>query len=412
MLSGSEFGLAIIGAGPAGTGPLLSAAKRGKLNSFLDRGVALVEKSACPGGTLGKYDLTANSLGTSFVECLEGPFSPKLFAGVIQNDVTRYLIQNRLRTPRLSLVGQYLSLLGEALRNSLDKHPKAGVFTGTTATAIYLDRGRAIVTCADREICARHVLLAMGGECNISAELASWRDKMITSDDVLVAGGLQKTQLLLPRDARVVIVGGSHSGFCVTNALLYRLPTTDLHVTIICRREPRIFYASRSEADADQYPYAEADVCPFTWRVNRLGGLRFEEKQLWRKLRGRAPADNRVEMRVAPLGDCADLLDDADLIVSATGYRMRLLPVFDRHGGRVRLAESLPLVDERCRLLLADGTPSKLLFGSGLGSGYRPTGSLGGEPSFDGQQNSLWLYQHGIGSIICDECELSELETI
>jgi hypothetical protein len=251
MMSASEFGLAIVGAGAAGTGPLLSAAKQGKLGSFLDRGVALIEKTTCLGGTLGNYDLTANSLGTSFVECLEGPFSPKLFADVIEEDVTRYLFENRLHAPRLSLVGQYLSLLGEALKRMLEKHPKGRVFTSTTATEIVLDDEKVIVKCVDREICTRHVLLAMGGECIRCAALDRWSEKTISSDDVLIAGGLQKTLLLLPRDAQIVILGGSHSGFCVANALLYQLPTTDVHVTIICRREPRIFYATRGEADAD-----------------------------------------------------------------------------------------------------------------------------------------------------------------
>jgi hypothetical protein len=412
MPSGAEFGLAIVGAGPAGTGPLLSAAKLGKLDSFLDPGIALIEKTTCLGGTIGNYDLTANSLGTSFVECLEGPFSPKLFPGVIQDESTRDLFENRLHTPRLPLVGHYISLLGDALRGLLEKHPRSRVFTNTAATAIYLGDETVTVKCADREIRARHVLLAMGGESMRCAALDNWRDKTISSDDVLIAGGLQKTLQLLPGDAQIAIVGGSHSGFCVANALLYRLPTTDVRVTIICRREPRIFYATRGEADADAYPYAEADVCPFTQRVNRLGGLRFEEKELWRKLNGRAPADGRVEMRVARLDDCANLLDNADLIISAVGYRMRTLPIFDRNSNPVRLARNLPLVDERCRLLLADGTPAKRLFGSGLGSGYRPAGMLGGEPSFDGQQNSLWLYQHGIGAIICNACELSDLETL
>jgi hypothetical protein len=412
MPSGAEFGLAIVGAGPAGTGPLLSAAKLGTLDSFLDRGIALIEKSTCLGGTIGNYNLTANSLGTSFVECLEGPFSSELFSSVIQDDSTRDLFENRLHPPRLQLVGHYISLLGDALRGLLEIHPRSRVFTKTAATAIYLDDETVIVKCADREIRARHVLLAMGGESIKCPALDSWRDKTIASDDVLLAGGLQKTLPLLPRDAQIVIVGGSHSGFCVANALLYRLPMKNVRVTILCRREPRIFYATRGEADADAYPYSEADVCPFTHRVNRLGGLRFDEKELWRKLSGRAPADGRAEMRVARLDDCTNLLDRADLIISAVGYRMRTLPIFDRNGNPVELARSSPLVDERCRLLLADGTPAKRLFGSGLGSGYRPTGKLGGEPSFDGQQNSLWLYQHGIGATICNECELSDLETL
>jgi hypothetical protein len=36
----------------------------------------------------------------------------------------------------------------------------------------------------------------------------------------------------------------------------------------------------------------------------------------------------------------------------------------------------------------------------GLGTGYRLPASMGGEPNFDGQANSLWLYQNDIGEVI------------
>ena len=52
------------------------------------------------------------------------------------------------------------------------------------------------------------------------------------------------------------------------------------------------------------------------------------------------------------------------------------------------------------RLLLADGTNLTNLFGIGLGTGYKLPSSMGGEPNFDGQANSLWLYHNDIGAII------------
>ncbi len=46
------------------------------------------------------------------------------------------------------------------------------------------------------------------------------------------------------------------------------------------------------------------------------------------------------------------------------------------------------------------GGPIKGLFGIGLAAGFVPYGKLGGEPSFRGQANGLWLWQNDIGSII------------
>ena len=57
-------------------------------------------------------------------------------------------------------------------------------------------------------------------------------------------------------------------------------------------------------------------------------------------------------------------------------------------------------VGDDCRLRLADGGRLDNVFGIGLGTGYRLSGSMGGEPNFVGQANSLWLYQNDIGAVI------------
>src|ERR1700710_1978431 len=66
------FETVILGGGPAGTGPLVWAAQNGRLGAWLDRGVAVVERSKS-GSSLGQYALNADSPGRSFLECLDGP---------------------------------------------------------------------------------------------------------------------------------------------------------------------------------------------------------------------------------------------------------------------------------------------------------------------------------------------------
>jgi hypothetical protein len=41
-------------------------------------------------------------------------------------------------------------------------------------------------------------------------------------------------------------------------------------------------------------------------------------------------------------------------------------------------------------------------FAIGLAAGFVPTGKLGGEPSFTGQANGLWLWQSDVGGMIVD----------
>ena len=48
------------------------------------------------------------------------------------------------------------------------------------------------------------------------------------------------------------------------------------------------------------------------------------------------------------------------------------------------------------------GTPLPKLYGMGLAAGFVPHGKLGGERSFRGQANGLWLWQSDVGAMIVD----------
>jgi hypothetical protein len=76
--------------------------------------------------------------------------------------------------------------------------------------------------------------------------------------------------------------------------------------------------------------------------------------------------------------------------------------VFGADGRRLTLNAELGgnAVGEQSRLLLSDGSSLPNLFGIGLGTGYKLPTSMGGEPNFDGQANSLWLYHNDIGAIV------------
>ncbi|RZM10963.1 MAG: aminotransferase DegT, partial [Sphingomonas sp.] len=42
-------------------------------------------------------------------------------------------------------------------------------------------------------------------------------------------------------------------------------------------------------------------------------------------------------------------------------------------------------------------------YGIGLAAGFVPWGRLGGEASFSGQANGLWLWQNDVGMMIVDQ---------
>ena len=163
----------------------------------------------------------------------------------------------------------------------------------------------------------------------------------------------------------------------------------------------------RSAALDDLYDVAPGDICPRTQRVNRMGGLRGFGREMWRQVaqRPRTTPEARVvsiDMRRLSTDELGTMIAEAALVVPSFGYRSAMLPVFDADGARLSLNADLGgvAVGEQSRLLLGDGTSVPNLFGIGLGTGYKLPPSMGGEPNFDGQANSLWLYHNDIGAII------------
>jgi hypothetical protein len=237
---------------------------------------------------------------------------------------------------------------------------------------------------------------------------------IMSSDDLMTSDGIDRAKQVLDaqRGRPIVILGGSHSGYSAASMLIQLLPPETLAasgIVVLQRRQPPIFYPSAAEAVADGYTVRIGDICARTKRVNRLGGLRGDGREMWRRINGRpgVAVENRVvchdlsEYRAAKL---RSILEDAALVVTALGYRAATLPIFDSSGSRMSLQADHggPAVDSDCRLLLEQGCPIPGVFGLGLGSGFRPTGMMGGEANFKGQANSLWLYQNDIGAMIHD----------
>ena len=418
----------ILGGGPAGTGALVWAARHGRLGAWLDAGVALVEQSEELGGTLGRYTLNADSRGTSFLECLDGPDCEPLLAGVQADPVAAELENFRAAHPPLELVDRFERRLGAAILAEFDRHPNSHACTGTRAEAIRLqDDGSVAVTAAAGDgrrtvIRAASAVVAVGGRPNGSwseievapgIDLGRWREKIVSSHRLLSQGGPQEVARRLariPGNPRVVVLGGAHSAFSAAWMLLEQIPGVSFGprgVQILHRSEPRPTYVSRAAAHIDFYEFSESDVCQATGRVHRLGGLQGDGREVWRRMHrkpGAEPDDRAVAMPIASLSRAVllDLLTDCDLIVPALGYRLAAPPIYDARGARVPLARTGPSVAPSARLLAEDGAPIPGVFGVGLGSGFLPWGLMAGEESFTGQQNSLWLYQNGLGKLIYD----------
>ena len=406
----------IVGGGPGGLGPLIWAAQQGLLPSWLNRGVVIVEHQAHLGGTLGRFGIHSDSLGGSYLECLEAPHLPATLACLRDDPVTHEMAGYRQGFPPLALVDRFMRRIGSALGAMFTG--QSSLYLRTTAQAVRLQPDGSVTvtaTCPEGSsfvLSARSAILAMGGRQHCPQVAVPSERHVIPSDQLLTVEGLRDANELMAvaGSKRILILGGSHSAYAAAGALL-ELPAAQQlargQVVIVQRREPRIFYPDQDAARHDGYDVAPGDICPRTQRVNRMGGLRGYGRETWRQITDRPglqPETRVVRMALQDLSamELRTAIDTAALVVPCFGYRSVTLPVFDSNGERFELNADKGgiAVGDDCRLLTADQRKLPNLFGIGLGTGYRLPASMGGEPNFDGQANSLWLYQNDIGATI------------
>jgi hypothetical protein len=419
----------IVGAGPGGTGALVWAAQHGRLDDWLAKGVTIVDRQPHLIGSIGDYIINSDSLGGMYLEIFHTPSGRKIFAALRSHPATRRLEEMRHGFPPLNIVGRHFRNVGAALEGCIARSGVSQFRASTEVEALRLRPDGSIAAdsvdaAGNRELLvSRTAIMAIGGTQDqnriFSRDLLpgfrlspEYTNKLLFSDQLFRHAGLARAATLLNAAVhpKVVILGGSHSAFSAAWLLTSRTAVSfgDGDIKILLRRSPRIFYPNRAAAEADGMTVTDDDICPNTKGVNRLGGLRGDGREIWRRIDGRPGCDLERRVRLIPLSselsaaDLRAMLDDATVIVAAFGYRAETLPVFGVDGRRLALNADRggTAVARDGSMLLCDGGTIPNLFGIGLGNGYRPWGHMGGEPNFDGQANSLWLYQNHIGEVV------------
>jgi len=392
-----------------------------------------VEQSGSVGdGTIGRWCINSDSTAFTFADCLAGAPDSEL-AALRSHPLTKEFVEVGAGTVPLPRAGEFLGLVGQAMNEVIAASPNGRVLKGYRAVSTrrtstgWLTLIKDIESGRERTIDSRNVVLATGahqpverlrGEVVAGVNLVErCGERLLQSGEVVSTEGFAAVGARLAglgRPPRVAIVGGSTSAAAIAFALLNRMPGVTFGpggLTILHRRPLRIFYPNVEAALADGYTeFGPDDICPVSGRVFRLSGFRLDSRELMMRARGIGgrPAEPRLQLHRLGVDDAASLalLDNADLVIAALGYRPRALPVFDEAGERVCLqSETGPqarLVDNDCRVMDASGNPLPHLFAIGLAAGFVPYGKLGGEPSFRGQANGLWLWQNDVGALIAD----------
>lgn len=407
-----HFGLVFCGGGPAALGPIITAARSGRLGELLDRGIALVEPGPLGPGGLAHYRIGANSLGGPFLECLDGLPGTGPFAALRDLPETRLLREHADDHPPLSVVAPFLTRLGAVVGALLEAHPRCAVFADRAEAVRLTADGVVVTTGSGRELGARRAVLATGGrplggyadaEVVPGLELAPHRDKVRHSSSLIDARHTPPAVR-----GKAVVVGGSHSAWSAVDLLL--AGEAD-EVTVIHRTGLRLFYDGADAARADGYAFdPELDVCPLNGRVNRYGGLRGRAHELARAALG-LPGADPAPVRLLRAGDPQDAeaahkaLAEADVIVMANGFEAALPPLSRADGTALTPATGPTgtVVTDRGHLVDTEGAAHPRLVAYGLGAGLAPSADIGGEPSYARRADGVWLYQHDIGEIVLDD---------
>lgn len=423
----------VIGGGPAGTAMLTAASKRGTLIDLAASGMVMVERDSVIGrGRIGDYGITSDSTATTFLSAVKDNPHPEIAALVdhpAARAVRRYSDTEGVPLPEVGpLVRATADRLGAIVTGAGGR-----ILTGHEAVEARM-RGDGLWTVTLRRLadgatieqCTRSVVIATGGHQPID-RMATQQvagvpiarvhgDKLVQSDRALAVGGLDLIGDLLAgrRAPRIAVIGGSTSAIATIAMLLKARPGFAFGegaLTLLHRRPLRPFYHSIAAAEAEGFTdFGPDDICPVSGFVYRLAGFRLEARELVLRMLGvdgRAPEPRVRTHRITGDDDMAarELLDRADLIIAALGYRPFALPLIGADGAAIALNADRggAMVDRHCRVTDADGAPVPGVYGIGLAAGFVPWGALGGEPSFRGQANGLWQWQNDVGAMIVDQ---------
>jgi hypothetical protein len=432
MLFERNFKTIIVGGGPAGLAILLSAHRSGRLKQLLADGLLILEQDTTLGrGSIGNYTIDSDSTGDTFLDPLRKG-DEELLHCILETPVARRIADAGPRAIPLRDAGELLELIGRAMQAIVARYPRSSVQTSCTAEKAQrgFDNRWRITTHGpagyQRIYRADHLVLATGAtqpwkrlqqESIAGVSVVNrWGNRLMQSNEVIRRGGLLRVSTLLEHveTPRVAILGGSTSAMAVSQSLLHRMPDVtfgECGITLFHRRPLRVYYTSPEEALAEGYTeFGAQDLCPVTNRVYRLAGLRLSSRELLMRVQGiggRLPEPRmRMHLLTGDDPEAIQWIDSAHLVIAAFGYRPRGLRMVDCDGREIRtLAEtgpSAPMVDCRCRVMNEHGEPIGGVYGIGLAAGFVPRGELGGEPSFLGQANGLWLWQTDVGALIVD----------
>ncbi|NHB90051.1 hypothetical protein [Photorhabdus tasmaniensis] len=387
------YDIVMCGAGPANISLIPDLLKDEAVKHCL-----ILEKTEMVGsGALKKYKITANSLGSVFLEKFDG-CDDELSQYIRSTSEWEYFSANKDKPVELRFVGQYLERIAGFIQEN-NYGDRFGVLTGAEVKKIKQnENGDYDITYhknnEDYIVSTRKVLFNIGGIPNESRLLHNSNN--ITSGDFIK--GIYDEVINEGDIKSISILGSSHSSVSCLIRLTEQLKFTG-KINVLVNKDFKLFFDSPASAESYGYDFIQEDICPLSGRVNRYSGLRYDSFVFAQEIKARKHKNISILNISEISGDeVIQRINCDDLLIHCTGYHTKLVEIIDKNNIPIELKSDKYglLTNEKLNPISTSDETLNNFHTFGLGSGVKTGGEIGGEINFHGRIDGVWVYQHVI----------------
>ncbi|NHB61046.1 SidA/IucD/PvdA family monooxygenase [Photorhabdus sp. RW14-46] len=391
------YDVVMCGAGPANISLIPDLLKDEAIKNCL-----ILEKTEMVGsGSLKKYKITANSLGSVFLEKFDG-CDDELSQYIRSTSEWEHFSANKDKPVELRFVGQYLERIARFIQEN-KYGDRFNILTEAEVKKIKQnEEGNYDITYhknnEDYIVSARKVLFNIGGNPNESRLLHNSNN--ITSGDFIK--GFYDEVINKGDVKSISILGSSHSSVSCLIRLIEQLEFAG-KINVFVNKDFKLFFDSPSSAESYDYDFTQEDICPLSNRVNRYSGLRYDSFAFAQELKERKYKNISI-LNISEISDdeIIKLINCDDLLIHCTGYHSKLVEIIDKNNIPLEFKSDRYglLTNEKLSPISTSGEVLNNFHTFGLGSGVKTGGENGGEASFHGRIDGVWVYQHVIYDIV------------
>lgn len=370
----------VVGFGPAAQGLLIAADRLNLIDSVLSD-VHFIDSRGADQITRDvglNYNITSNSPANEFLNSIS---RSGIYRDIFEHQSAINILISKTGVIPLTLVSELLSIIakkniqlltGNSSGRSLLFNTKVTSMVrnidGTYTT--YDDFGAPILT-------SDYVVLANGASQDKGffhklgqsfKDIDLGKKHLVQSDDFLSANGIDHVNEINQGEIKkICIFGGSHSAFSCLNYLFDRIKNIDSFDISVIHKSDIKEYKKLSVVE----PFSEGagndhDGDDDQTQVNRFSGLRANALEIYREIKS---GNYDVELVRLDSPEAERVLNDADVVINATGYITNVMKIHDTLTNSIIASpnDDQISVDNQCRVVDRNREILPNVYGIGLG---------------------------------------------